>query len=152
MDGQLICRRCLASPQLLCDRRRQRGRAAERAFCRDSFVSQRALEGIADLRQQFKSLLAEAGLLGTRQGSYEYKCEHEKLRAGRSGRGNAKREAGGVRSRAWEEANLHAGNVRLVLAVVSAGLYSNLVRVDPPPGRRLLMWAMLATVINISSG
>ena len=45
-------------------------RAAERAFCSDSFLSVRALEGLHDLRRQFQQLLAEVGFLGssTRRG------------------------------------------------------------------------------------
>ena len=58
-------------------------RAAERAFCSDSFLSARALEGIHDLRRQFQQLLAEAGFLG-------------------SGAGRGRRSG-------WEAADAHAG-------------------------------------------
>ncbi|KAK9844162.1 hypothetical protein WJX81_006552 [Elliptochloris bilobata] len=84
------------------------GRAAERAFCTDSFLSVRALEGIADLRRQFQQLLAEAGFLG-----------------GGRGRG---------RGCGWEAADAHAENMRLVKAVLVAGLYPNVARVDGAGG------------------
>ena len=42
---------------------RLRGRSEERAFTKDSFVSGKTLEAIADLRDQFQTLLAEAGFL-----------------------------------------------------------------------------------------
>lgn len=62
-------------------------RASERAFCTDSFLSGRALEGISDLRRQFQQLLAEAGFL-----------------SGGRGRGS-----GGNRAAAAEAANAHSG-------------------------------------------
>jgi ATP-dependent RNA helicase DHX57 len=40
------------------------GKAAEMAFTRENFLSFRALEGVADLRNQFAQLLQEAGFLG----------------------------------------------------------------------------------------
>lgn len=43
---------------------RTAGKAAEAAFCRANFLSQRALEGMADSRKDFCKLLAAAGFLG----------------------------------------------------------------------------------------
>ena len=42
------------------------GRRVESEFVRDSFVSGRTLEAVADARRQCASLLAQAGLLGPR--------------------------------------------------------------------------------------
>lgn len=43
---------------------RAAGKAAEAAFCRENFLSLRALEGMADSRKDFCKLLSEAGFLG----------------------------------------------------------------------------------------
>ena len=77
---------CCATPQRPPCFKRLR-RASERAFCTDSFLSGRALEGISDLRRQFQQLLAEAGFL-----------------SGGRGRGS-----GGNRAAAAEAANAHSG-------------------------------------------
>ena len=47
---------------------RKGGRGSEREFCWTHFLSGKSLEGIADLRQQFRTLLGDAGFLGYRGG------------------------------------------------------------------------------------
>lgn len=116
---------------------RSGGRGAERAFCRDSFVSGRALEEISDLRQQFRSLLHEAGFMPQQRGG----------RAGGRDGGRGGRRGGrhhhapppppphSAVAGAEDAANTHSGNRNLILAVICAGLYPNVVRVATPAGR-----------------
>lgn len=101
---------------------RSAGRGAERTFCRDSFVSGRALEEISDLRQQFRSLLYDVGFMGAGRG---------RGGGGRGGRASRGRGGGGHTRAvdAEDAANAHAANRNLVLAVICAGLYPNAVRV-----------------------
>jgi ATP-dependent RNA helicase DHX57 len=103
---------------------RKAGRRIESDFVRDSFVSGRAMEGVADARRQCASLLASAGFLGARSNG----------RNGRGGGGGGGRrdapEDVGVDAVAWAAANEHSGDVRVLRAVLVAGLYPNLARVE----------------------
>jgi len=95
------------------------GKSSEFAFTRENFLSWRALEGIADLRDQFTQLLNESGFLGT----------SSKKKGGGRYRG---RQRGSVLQNDpdWIQANRNADNKRLLKAVLVAGLYPNLIKVD----------------------
>ena len=60
------------------------------AFTRDTFLSFRTLEGIADLRTQFAQLLHEAGFLGARAGKGSSRHGGGKGGGSSSGRGGKK--------------------------------------------------------------
>ena len=94
------------------------GKSAEFAFTRENFLSWRALEGIADLRDQFTQLLTD--FLGS--GS--------KKKGG--GRYRGRQRASMLQTDPdWIQANRNSGNKRLLKAVIVAGLYPNLIKVDP---------------------
>ena len=100
------------------------GKSSEFAFTRENFLSWRALEGIADLRNQFTELLNESGFLGS----------SGKKKGGSRFRG---RQRGVVLQTdpEWVKANRHADNKRLLKSILVAGLYPNLIKVEPAPRR-----------------
>jgi len=94
------------------------GKSAEFAFTRENFLSWRALEGIADLRDQFTQLLTD--FLGS----------SSKKKGG--GRYRGRQRASVLQTDPdWIQANRNSGNKRLLKAVIVAGLYPNLIKVDP---------------------
>ena len=100
---------------------RKAGRKVEAEFVRDAFVSARALEGVADARRQCASLLSQAGLLGPQP------------RRGARGGGGGRRDDPadcGIEPAAWAAANANAGDLRVLRAVLVAGLYPNLARAE----------------------
>jgi ATP-dependent RNA helicase DHX57 len=99
---------------------KKQGRSSEFAFTRENFLSWRALEGIADLRNQFTQLLNESGFLGS----------SSKKKGGGRYRG---RQRGNVLETDvdWIRANRNSENKRLLKSVLVAGLYPNLIKVDP---------------------
>ena len=101
---------------------KKQGRSSEFAFTRENFLSWRALEGIADLRNQFTQLLNESGFLGS----------SSKKKGGGRYRG---RQRGNVLETDvdWIRANRNSENKRLLKSVLVAGLYPNLIKVDPGP-------------------
>eukprot|EP00960_Hanusia_phi_P030879 748909-Hanusia_phi.AAC.5 len=90
---------------------RRRGFKEERLFCQTNFLSSSSLNTISDLREQFRELLADAGFIRSRANSK-------------------------VRNMvAYEQdvsCNSNADNVRLLRAVITAGLYPHVVRVQLP--------------------
>jgi ATP-dependent RNA helicase DHX57 len=81
------------------------GSRHERQFCQDNFLSNISLRTISDLRQQFRDVLVDAGFaLSARD----------------------------VRRAAADPCNVNSQNFRLVRAVIGAGLYPNVVRVQKP--------------------
>jgi hypothetical protein len=84
---------------------------------RANFLSVRALEAVADARRQCAQLLSEAGLLGKRGGG---------KRGARSGP-----EEVGIEPEAWRTANENAGDPRILRALLVAGLYPNIARIQP---------------------
>ena len=82
-----------------------RGSRSERAFCQDNFLSSITLRTISDLRQQFRDVLVDAGFAPSRR----------ELR-------------GGVE----DACNVNQDNTRLIRAVICAGLYPNVARVQKP--------------------
>lgn len=98
------------------------GKSSEFAFTRENFLSWRALEGIADLRDQFRNLLNETGFLGS----------GGKKKSGGQYRG---RQRGDLLNNdpEWVQANRNADNKRLLKAVLVAGLYPNIIKVEPAP-------------------
>jgi len=93
-------------------RHRTRGRLASqrREFCQQNFLSWRALDAIADLKEQFRVILYDSGF---------------STRRGRGVRGNPQAEIG------YESVN--AKNTRVVKAVLCCALYPNVVRVEKQP-------------------
>ncbi|CAG9466338.1 unnamed protein product [Pedinophyceae sp. YPF-701] len=102
---------------------RRQGKGAERQFCQDNFLSMKALQGIADLRQQFRQLLLDAGFLTGRNKA------NGSGGGGRGGRGYAVGEV-------LELANVNSSSRKLVKAVLTAGMYPNVARIEVPPARR----------------
>ena len=104
------------------------GKSVEMQFTRESFLSFRTLEGIADLRNQFAQLLQEAGFLGG--------GGKKGVPAPRGGRGRGGGKPWGRRGPplddpVWLQANRNSENTRLVKAVLVAGLYPNLIKCVP---------------------
>jgi ATP-dependent RNA helicase DHX57 len=89
---------------------RQGGAREERRFCEQSFLSSTSLRTIADLRTQFREVLADSGFAAARP------------RGGKARRWDA----------AGDDANANANNTRVLRAVICAGLYPNVVRVQRP--------------------
>jgi len=98
---------------------RREGRGAEERFVRDGYLSKRGLQEVADSRRQFAALLSEAGLLGSRRGRS-------------SGGGSPEERDHGVEASVWAVANENAGDLRLLAALLVAGLAPNVARVEPP--------------------
>lgn len=100
---------------------KQAGRSSEFTFTRENFLSWRALEGIADLRTQFTQLLNESGFLAS---------NGKKKRDGARYRG---RQRGALLKTdpEWIKANRNADNKRLLKSILVAGLYPNLIKVEP---------------------
>ena len=85
------------------------GRAGERRYCDECFLSQQALEAVRASRIEYASILADLGFV---EGEYARAIR-------RDGRG------GGV-------ADSNAANVRVVKAALTAGFYPHVVRVRHP--------------------
>ena len=113
------------------------GKSTEMQFTRENFLSFRALEGIADLRNQFAQLLQEAGFLGGGGGRGGGKKGIPAPRGGRGGRGRGSgskpwgRRGPPTDDPVWLQANRNSENTRLVKAVLVAGLYPNLIKCAP---------------------
>ena len=102
--------------------RATRGVGAGFDFCRQHFLSSRTVEAMADAKGQFLELLAGAGFIPRGRGG------------GRGGRGGGGR-GGDHASAEWlEPYNRFASNWALVKAVIVAGMYPNVVRIDDPGG------------------
>eukprot|EP00798_Chlamydomonas_sp_ICE-L_P028045 gene28045-31147_t len=101
----------------------KQGRAAERTFVNDSFLSFKTLQGIKDMKGQFRRLLVEAGFV---------------MRGNRGGGSDRYRGGGEYSVEADSDskctADAHASNLLMVRAVLVAGLYPNVVRVQEKPG------------------
>ena len=82
------------------------GARAEKRFCQDNFLSGISLRTISDLRQQFRDVLVDAGFA---------QSTRDLRRLGTA-----------------DSCNSNAENLRLIRAVICAGLYPNLVRVQKP--------------------
>ncbi|XP_004627688.1 putative ATP-dependent RNA helicase DHX57 [Octodon degus] len=90
-------------------------------YCRQNFLSGRALQEMASLKRQFTELLSDIGFV------------KEGLRA----REIEKRAQGGdgVLGATGEEANSNAENPKLISAMLCAALYPNVVQVKTPEGK-----------------
>jgi ATP-dependent RNA helicase DHX57 len=127
------------------------GKNFEKDFCRDNFLSMKGLYGIAEQRTQFVKLLREAGFLNEQRKKTTTTKQKKKVatveKTGSNG-GGIPKPRGGVpvfvnedneddeededeeKKPAWESANRHATNVRLLKACLVAGLYPNVSRVE----------------------
>jgi len=127
------------------------GKNFEKDFCRDNFLSMKGLYGIAEQRTQFVKLLREAGFLNEQRKKTTTTKQKKKVatveKTGSNG-GGIPKPRGGVpvvvnedneddeegedeeKKPAWESANRHAKNVRLLKACLVAGLYPNVSRVE----------------------
>ena len=104
---------------------KKEGRGAEERYIRESFLSKRGLMEVADSRRQCAGLLVEAGLLGGGTGG---------RRNGRGGGGSGASQEErdhGVDAAAWAVANENAGDMRVLAALLVAGLAPNIARVEP---------------------
>lgn len=119
-----------------------KSKGGERAYCLTHFLSSNAMRMIAQSKRQFVDLLLEIGFLQSGKDVY---IDHKTGRGGdsaRGGRGGGRRGGrgrGGGRDQTnfggvWYNANSH--HVALVKAVICAGLYPNIVRVQPEPPPR----------------
>jgi len=97
------------------------GKSSEFAFTRENFLSWRSLEGIADLRDQFTNLLNETGFLGSSNGTKKGGGRYRGRQRGDVLKDDAE----------WIQANRNADNKRLLKAVLVAGLYPHLIKVEP---------------------
>ncbi|KAM6179571.1 putative ATP-dependent RNA helicase DHX57 [Erethizon dorsatum] len=97
------------------------GMHASYNYCRQNFLSGRALQEMASLKRQFTELLSDIGFV------------KEGLRA----RDIEKRAQGGdgVLDATGEEANSNAENPKLISAMLCAALYPNVVQVKTPEGK-----------------
>ncbi len=101
------------------------GWAADRKYCSDMFLSGRALANIQEMAGQFRRLLREAGFVGGGGAGWRG------VAAGR-GAGPEGQEQG--REVKADPCDAHADNMLLVRAVLVAGLYPNVVRVESKAG------------------
>lgn len=92
--------------------RSSKGERASSAFVRDSFLSRMTLFQMEELRKQFASLLSDIGFLPT-----GFRLE-----------GSTRIPDSGARN----DANVNAGNVDLLKAVLCAGLYPNIILAPRP--------------------
>jgi len=83
------------------------GYRQERAFCEEFFLSSNTLRTISDLRAQFVEVLSDAGFV-------------------QSGRG---KRAGIIEGHI---SNQNSTNIKLIRAIICAGLYPNVVRIQNP--------------------
>ena len=131
------------------------GKNFEKDFCRDNFLSMKGLYGIAEQRTQFVKLLREAGFLNEERKKTTTTKQKKKVASGeKSGNTNGlsipKPRAGVAvvvvenedeeeeeeeKKPAWESANRHSKNVRLLKACLVAGLYPNVARVESAGNR-----------------
>eukprot|EP00940_MAST-03C_sp_MAST-3C-sp2_P001817 g1817.t1 len=104
-------------------RARGRGRGAERTYCRANFLSRTTLSMIDEMRQQFFELLIGIGFV---------RASNRTSR--RRGQGHRRRR----RDEQWREHlangshNANARNYALVRAVITAGLYPNVLQIERP--------------------
>lgn len=91
-------------------------------FCQDNFLSQRTLQMLSSMKQQFVELLSDIGFV--KEGIISRDVE----RAARSGED-------GVTAVTGEEANLNSTNWKLVSAVLVGALYPNVVQVLTPESK-----------------
>ena len=131
------------------------GKNFEKDFCRDNFLSMKGLYGIAEQRTQFVKLLREAGFLNEERKKTTTTKQKKKVASGeKSGNTDGisipKPRAGVAvvaveneeeeeeeeeKKPAWESANRHSKNVRLLKACLVAGLYPNVARVESAGNR-----------------
>ena len=105
---------------------KKEGRSAEERYIRESYLSRRGLMEVADSRRQCAGLLVEAGLLGGSTGG------RRNGRGGGGGGGASQEERDhGVDAAAWSLANENAGDMRVLAALLVAGLAPNIARVEP---------------------
>eukprot|EP00053_Salpingoeca_punica_P017114 m.163705 g.163705 ORF g.163705 m.163705 type:complete len:1485 (-) comp17116_c0_seq1:220-4674(-) len=90
---------------------RQNGRAAERDFCEQNFVSSQTMFEISELRKQLLSSLADAGFV-PKEAASSTKGQHQ---------------LGG------QSLNACSDNAKIIKAALCAGLYPNVARVRHPP-------------------
>ncbi len=108
-----------------------RGWGAHRSYCSDMFLSWRSLETMKEMVEEFRRLLREAGFIARGR------------RGGLQAAGAAAAAGGGEGWESWQEGpdrsrgggwvdpcDAHADNLMLVRAVLVAGLYPNVVRVE----------------------
>lgn len=112
--------------------RRVGGGREEKFYCRANYLSPTTLRMIADLRKQFKMILEEIGFSHARhhktrrnnnQRNKEQEQEKEK-EEGKKGEEEEKVE------KEEDILNQNAGNTELVKAVICAGLYPNVARIE----------------------
>lgn len=92
---------------------RSREEKTERQYCEKHFLSRNALTMIADMKRQFAQLLSELGF----------------VRKGVDARRMSRLPGDGVLLGTGLQANKHADNLRMVQAVLVAGLYPNVINV-----------------------
>jgi ATP-dependent RNA helicase DHX57 len=134
---------------------RDKGTATEVDFCQKKFLSRAALKTIADTKRQLAEQLGEIGFLGTDS----RKVSIRKMERSRNGDGvleatgdrfNFNSKNTKVRPFCFSRAplilplpslpalsllNLPFSVTQMIRAVLTAGLYPNLVRIDPPEAR-----------------
>ena len=156
------------------------GKNFEKDFCRDNFLSMKGLYGIAEQRTQFVKLLREAGFLNEKKKTKTSSMTTKQKKNLSSIKTSDSSKSGGIpkpragivvaavendegedddddddddddeKKPAWESANRHAKNVRLLKACLVAGLYPNVARVESvhSSGNR----SRSSTTTNIISG
>lgn len=91
--------------------------SSEKAFCREQFLNQASLREISSARKQFIDLLSGIGFLHSPDGR---KLDEEKLKT--------------------SPFNRQSKNIQLVHAVICAGLYPNIGRLDQDLGSGNTLW------------
>ena len=129
--------------------RKKGGAKEERLFCRLNYLSPTTLRMIADLRKQFKILLEEIGFSHARRHHrHSHNRRNNKAEShaettnntNNNNKNEQEKEKGSEREKEKEEErggteedilNQNSKNVEVVKAVICAGLYPNVVRVEP---------------------
>ena len=104
-----------------------REQGKERQYCQTNFLSVQTLRMITQMKRQFLDLLVEIGFVNAAA-----------ARGGGGGGGRGKRQQQVGSAMGGDEYNRHSAQLHLIRAVLCAGLYPNVVRVEvqpPKPGR-----------------
>ncbi|XP_060083551.1 putative ATP-dependent RNA helicase DHX57 [Ylistrum balloti] len=101
---------------------RKRSQYAGYSYCHDNFLSQRSLEMLASMKQQFVELLSDIGFV--KEGISQRDVE----RAGQRG-------SDGVHDITGSEANINSSNWKIVAAILVGALYPNVVQVLTPEAK-----------------
>lgn len=111
--------------------RHEHGRNFERKWCRKHFLSVETLQTIEDMASQFCRQLYDIGFLHEQPRAKGGTVHH----SGTPALAPGSRQSGPAdHGRVLPGANRHAGNRRVVAAVLAAGLYPNIARVHRAAG------------------